>query len=66
MNQKPRDYIKEVEGMLGIPRPLRELLAEDRISAMKKLFGFPNIEDVMKRKAVAFALGQIGDTWAIE
>ncbi len=66
MSEKQRDYLKEVEGMLDMPRPLRELLTEDKVGVMEKLFGFLNIENVMQRKSVAYALGQIGDPWAIE
>lgn len=60
-----RDYIQEVQDLLSIPRPLKELLAVNRVGVMEKLFGFLNFRNRRTRKAVACALGQIGDTSAI-
>ena len=55
-----RDYFTEATEVLGAPRPLRDLLRENRegtIMALVKSLGSPNI---YARKYAAFAMGQIG------
>ena len=66
MSSEPRDYLNEAEEWRGMSRPIKELLSEDKKSTMEKLFGLLNHNNPMTRKTVAYALGQIGDTLAIE
>ena len=57
-----RNYLKESQETLGSPRPLPELLAEDRTALLGALVKFLGNSDIYKRKYAAFCLGQIGDT----
>ena len=57
-----RDYLKDAQETLGSPRPLSELLAEDRSALLAALVKYLGNSDIYKRKYAAFCLGQIGDT----
>jgi hypothetical protein len=57
-----RNYLKESQETLGSPRPLPDLLAEDRTALLGALVKFLGNSDIYKRKYAAFCLGQIGDT----
>lgn len=57
-----RNYLKDSQETLGSPRPLSELLVEDRAALLGSLVKFLGNSDIYKRKYAAFCLGQIGDT----
>lgn len=56
-----RDYLRDSQETLQCPRPLRDLLAEDRAALLGALVNFLGNSDIYKRKYAAFCLGQIGD-----
>ncbi len=56
-----RNYVKEAQRWLGIPRPLPDLLAENRAGAVAALVKFLDDPDKYKRKFAGYCLGQIGD-----
>lgn len=61
------NYYESYEGALHPPRPLQELVKEDRdglIEAMKNIM--LRSPDIYERKNAAFCLGQIGDERAIQ
>jgi HEAT repeat protein len=59
-----RDYLTEADGMLGCPKPLRQMYAEDAEYTMRKLVDFFESGD-LQRKAAIYALGQLGDEAAL-
>lgn len=56
-----RDYLKESQEWLGSPKPLTDMLAEDRSALLATLVKYLGHSDIYKRKYAAFCLGQVGD-----
>lgn len=63
---EPRDFLKEAEGWLSTPKPLREMLEQNKSYVIEKLVELLSEGDIYERKYAAFALGQIGEVSAIE
>jgi hypothetical protein len=63
---EPRDFLKEAEGALSTPKPLREMLEQNKSYVIEKLIEILDTEGIYQRKYAAFALGQIGEVSAIE
>lgn len=57
-----RDFLKEAQSVFGSPRPLHDMLSEDKDALTATLIKFLGNRDIYKRKYAAFCLGQIGDT----
>src|SRR5687768_16757490 len=56
-----RDYLEESRDVLHSPRPLRQLLKDDRAAILALLVQHLSSSDIYQRKYAAFCLGQIGD-----
>lgn len=56
-----RDYLKEAESFTKAPRPLAQMVAEDRSGVLEVLENIGRDSGTMVRKTVVYALGQIGD-----
>jgi uncharacterized protein with von Willebrand factor type A (vWA) domain len=61
-----RDFLKEAQSVFGSPRPLRDLLSEDRDALVATLVKFLGNPDIYKRKYAAFCLGQIGESSVLD
>lgn len=58
---EPRDFLTLAQQYLTTPRPLREMLSDDRGYVLSKLHDILRTGGTCERKYAAFALGQIGD-----
>jgi len=58
---EPRDFYKEAAVWLKPPKPLAELVKEDKDSVIQILLGYLKDGGDYDRKYAAFVLGQIGD-----
>jgi len=56
-----RNFIKEASSWLKTPKPLGEMLEENRLLVLSRLVQFLHDGSNMERKYAAFCLGQIGD-----
>src|ERR1017187_1836177 len=61
-----RDYLEEATRVLGAPRPLSELLRENRRGVVNVLIKNLSSPNSYARKYAAFALGQIGETGVVD
>ena len=80
VEREPRDYLKEADGWLNAPAPLKELLNRNRDEVMRNLVNAVNLDSNVQftigttsipmsptiRKAAVYALGQIGEPSTIE
>ncbi len=58
---EPRDFLKDADGWLNTPKPLKEMLSESRSYVIDKIIELLNYGGIYERKYAAFALGQIGE-----
>jgi len=64
--REPRDFLQVASSTLETPKPLAELVKENKDFVVEKLLEFVQSGDIYERKHAAFALGQIGDENALE
>jgi hypothetical protein len=56
-----RNFLKEASEWLKTPKPLEDMLMENKPLVISRLIHFLHGGSVMERKYAAFSLGQIGD-----
>ena len=61
MPGEPRDFLDQASNYLHTPKPLSEMLVDDRVYVTDKLLDILRTGGIYERKYAAFALGQIGD-----
>jgi hypothetical protein len=64
--KEPRDFLKLASDWLNSPRPLKEMLEQEKSYVIEKLTNFLSTGGTYDRKYAAFALGQIGEVSTIE
>ena len=63
---EPRDFMRQGEDYLELPKPVDELLEEDREGLVNHLVGIIQKGGTYQKKYAAFALGQIGEERVIK
>ena len=65
VENEPRDFMRQGEDYLELPKPIDELLEEDRDGVINHLTNLLQKGGTYQKKYAAFALGQIGEEKAI-